>query len=668
MRVAFVTTMAATPWGGSEELWATTAARALAAGHEVLLMTYQWPSRRARIEALVQQGAQLHERPAGQKTRRSWVKSTFRNPFKALTAFSPDIVLISQAGTYDISRGGEMDALRKTLTRDALPYILLCHCEQAAPPTARRLRRARSAFAAAAITGFLSERLRRTTESHLDITLGSARIFQNPLHLDDSGPFPWPVGERLRMAFVGRFERIKGLDLLMEILATPEWRSRDWSLTLCGTGQEQQSLSAQVKRAALEERVRFAGFVDNVADIWRDHHVLVMPSRAEGVPLALLEAMSFARPAVVTDVGGISEWVAHEQTAFVAHRPAPDAIAAALEHMWRSRHLLEQMGRRAHSQLTARRDADPGLTLLGWMEGVAARGGEADTARDAADVDNTETRITAPLAAGEHGGEPPPIHMFWDGPALTRLERLCISSFLAHGHPVRLHVYEEPAGVPPGVQIIDANQTLSQRYLFRHDNSGSVGPFADWFRYQLLYEQGGIWADTDVVCLKPLRCPQRELFARQDERFINNAVLALPKGHELAAWMIACCREPNRILPYDSRRTYRRKLLRRLLQGNRRSNVAWDEHGPRGFTQAARYLGYEDRALPFWHFYPVHYLNWRTVFDSSLRDNPGIVAASTTLHLWNEMTRRAHGFDANGRFPPDSLFEQLCARYLKSDS
>jgi hypothetical protein len=126
--------------------------------------------------------------------------------------------------------------------------------------------------------------------------------------------------------------------------------------------------------------------------------------------------------------------------------------------------------------------------------------------------------------------------------------------------------------------------------------------------------------------------------------------------------MIACCREPNRVLPYDSRRTRRRKLQRRLLHGNRRSNVAWGEYGPQGFTQAARHLGYEDRALPFWHFYPVHYLNWRTVFDSSLRDNPGIIAASTTLHLWNEMTRRARA-DVNARFPPDSLFEQ-CARAI----
>ena len=62
MRIAFVSTLAATPWGGCEELWTVTAAKALAAGHEVLLMIYQWPTRHPRIAALVEQGAQVHER------------------------------------------------------------------------------------------------------------------------------------------------------------------------------------------------------------------------------------------------------------------------------------------------------------------------------------------------------------------------------------------------------------------------------------------------------------------------------------------------------------------------------------------------------------------------------------------------------------------------------
>lgn len=243
-----------------------------------------------------------------------------------------------------------------------------------------------------------------------------------------------------------------------------------------------------------------------------------------------------------------------------------------------------------------------------------------------------------------------------------------MSSFVANGHSVLLHVYDEPAGVPAGVKLVDAASVLPRHHLFVHAKSGSFAIFADWFRYRLLHERGGLWVDTDVVCLKPFDHAHDEIYAWQDERLINNAVLGLPQGHQLAAWMADCCEHPNRILPYDSARTRRRKLLRRLRFGGRGRLIKWGESGPGGLTEAARHLGYSERTLPFWHFYPIHHLNWRAVFDSSLRDNPQLIAASYGLHLWNEMARRQPGFDKNGRFSPDSLFERLCARYLTSDN
>jgi Alpha 1,4-glycosyltransferase conserved region/Glycosyltransferase sugar-binding region containing DXD motif len=258
--------------------------------------------------------------------------------------------------------------------------------------------------------------------------------------------------------------------------------------------------------------------------------------------------------------------------------------------------------------------------------------------------------------------------MFWHGPALTRLERLSMSSFIANGHPLILHCYEPPAGVPEQVQIADAARTLPRQHLFRERRSGSVAHFADWFRFQVLHDQGGIWADTDVVCLKPLRYRQAEIFGWEDQRTINIAVLGLPAGHELAAALLECWRNPTRVLPWDSWRTRRRKWLRRLLPGDDRPYVRWGELGTQAFTEMARRLGYDRLALPFWHFYPVHYMNWQTIFDDSLRDNLALIEASSTIHLWNEMTRREPGFDKNGAFAPDSLFERLCARYLRSGS
>jgi hypothetical protein len=193
-----------------------------------------------------------------------------------------------------------------------------------------------------------------------------------------------------------------------------------------------------------------------------------------------------------------------------------------------------------------------------------------------------------------------------------------------------------------------------------------MAQFADWFRYRVLYAHGGVWADTDVVCLQALAYEDPEIYAWEDERQINNAVLGLPAGSALALWMAQCCENPNRILPYDDGRSKRRKWRRRFLEGNRRANVKWGEFGPVGFTAAAQYFGLTQKALPAWHFYPIHYRQWQSVFANT-EDCDLVFGQSRTVHLWNEMMRRESGFDKNARFAANSLFEQLCARYLKEE-
>ena len=258
--------------------------------------------------------------------------------------------------------------------------------------------------------------------------------------------------------------------------------------------------------------------------------------------------------------------------------------------------------------------------------------------------------------------------MFWHGPALSRIERLCMVSFLKCGHELHLHTYQMPSGVPEGVTLCDGRAVLPRESFFVHKKTGSPAAFADWFRYRVLLQQGGIWSDTDVVCLKPLTYASPEIYARQDATVINNAVLGLPAGHALAQWMSECCEQPNRILPYDDGPTRRRKWRRRLLEGNRRGNVKWGEYGPKGFTEAAHHLGYAGHALPPEHFYPISYREWRRVFYDPAPTIEQSLRTSSAIHLWNEMTRREAGFDKNGRFAADSLFEQLCSRYLTSDN
>jgi glycosyltransferase involved in cell wall biosynthesis len=83
--------------------------------------------------------------------------------------------------------------------------------------------------------------------------------------------------------------------------------------------------------------VTFAGHVKDVAGIWAANHALVLPSRAEGLPLTIVEAMLCGRVPIVTDVGGNAELIRDGATGFVASAPTEAELDAALERAWQRR-------------------------------------------------------------------------------------------------------------------------------------------------------------------------------------------------------------------------------------------------------------------------------------------------------------------------------------------
>lgn len=383
MRIAFITTMTTAPWGGSEALWAQTVHRALDAGHEVFVSVYGWPTTPQPVVDLIERGAYVERRRLSRRWRRSGILMRVFNPFRALRKFRPDVVLVNQGGTYDISRGKEFKQLRRALLKtDRWPFVLLCHCEQDPPRRPRAKQRAREAFAAARIIGMLSHDLRVKSERQLGISISNARLFQNPLNIKSIGPLPWPEGEPLRLAFVGRLEWTKGLDLAIEVFSSRAWREREWRLDVYGSGELQSKYEAEVRARHLAERIRFCGFANDMDAVWREHHALLLPSRAEGVPNSMLEAMLSGRPVIVSNVGGISVWVEDGETGYILPQPTVRELAGAMDRLWSDRNRLEAMGAAAYERTLSRRDPDPALSVLRWLEeigGEAARSDEQST-------------------------------------------------------------------------------------------------------------------------------------------------------------------------------------------------------------------------------------------------------------------------------------------------
>jgi hypothetical protein len=68
----------------------------------------------------------------------------------------------------------------------------------------------------------------------------------------------------------------------------------------------------------------------------------------------------------------------------------------------------------------------------------------------------------------------------WVGRPLSKIENLCLSSFIYHGHEFNLFVYDMDMLVPKGVNKINAREVIPEDKIFKTDNS--YGPFADMFR------------------------------------------------------------------------------------------------------------------------------------------------------------------------------------------
>ena len=131
----------------------------------------------------------------------------------------------------------------------------------------------------------------------------------------------------LRLACVGRLEAgHKGQDILFEILARPTWLARRWHLNLYGDGPNKHGLMRLSDRLGLNDRVTFAGHVSAIEEVWSANHALIMPSRHEGLPLTIVEAMLCGRPVVATNVGGIKELIDDGVTGFLADAPTTDSV------------------------------------------------------------------------------------------------------------------------------------------------------------------------------------------------------------------------------------------------------------------------------------------------------------------------------------------------------
>jgi glycosyltransferase involved in cell wall biosynthesis len=168
----------------------------------------------------------------------------------------------------------------------------------------------------------------------------------------------------LRLIYLGRLVRTKGLFEMLEAVTLLTEEGRDVELTVAGSGPDEDELRARAGADSLRNRVHFVGPIFDEA---KNHllcasHVFLFPTYDEGMPYALLEAMAAGAVPVTTPVGGIPDIVTDGVHGFLVAPRDPVGLAAALRVCDDDRSALARMaaaGReRINSNFTITRLAD----------------------------------------------------------------------------------------------------------------------------------------------------------------------------------------------------------------------------------------------------------------------------------------------------------------------
>lgn len=349
--------MASYPWGGSEELWSGAALRLVGESHKVAASVEFWPQLSTQVTGLAERGICLwvRRRELPRLPVRAWRRIMRRKSKDQewLRRQNPDLVIISQ--------GGNSDGLgwMKFCLETGLPFIAVVQCNSehlwydSGAELAEVYRAARKVFC-------VSRHNLELLECQIGEPLPNGVVIWNPHNVPRNQLPTWPrKSDVWKLACVARLEpAAKGQDLLFAVLARPQWRNRAIEVNLYGGGRCEHGLRQLMQRLRLNN-VHFRGYIADVKAIWEQNHILVLPSRLEGLPLALVEAMLCARPAVVTDVGGNAELCVDGETGFVAAAPAMCILEQTLERAWNYRHEWQRLGAAARIRAERLISSDP---------------------------------------------------------------------------------------------------------------------------------------------------------------------------------------------------------------------------------------------------------------------------------------------------------------------
>ena len=369
MKIGFYSCMTGMPWGGSESLWSRVAHQLLERGDKVTVNFRWWQSEATELKMLRDAGASIWFRE--EPYRPNWTtrlvnrlrqsSNDAADPRtriqKWLGTEKPDFVLVTVG--YHPDRIAPADEC----IRRGIPYAINVQCASTNTFISDSfVDDFRRAYQNAAKVFFVSQENRDKVETNLAMTLDNAEIIDNPFNVSFHANPDWPeAAEHFDLACVGRLHFMsKGQDLLVHALKHPKWRDRKMRIFLYGKSQgNRHQMRDLIRQFDLTEKIKFREYASEMETLWANHQGLILPSRYEGAPLVVVEAMLCNRICIATDVGRNKELIDDGETGFIARAPTVEFLDDALERAWQRRDEWRRMGLLAGQRIRQRYGQDP---------------------------------------------------------------------------------------------------------------------------------------------------------------------------------------------------------------------------------------------------------------------------------------------------------------------
>jgi glycosyltransferase involved in cell wall biosynthesis len=154
-----------------------------------------------------------------------------------------------------------------------------------------------------------------------------------------------------RLVYVGRLHEQKGLDTLLKALQQllQQGVAGNICLQLIGDGPLRNELAQQVQQLRISDHVEFMGQTDQVLALLQQADIFVLPSRAEGISNALLEAMAVGLPVIVSKIPGNVDVVEHRKNGLLFTVDDPDSLTGCLTLLLNQPELRIQLGTTARN-------------------------------------------------------------------------------------------------------------------------------------------------------------------------------------------------------------------------------------------------------------------------------------------------------------------------------